>query len=68
MWVTFPLSYTTKNLISAIGLLIQARTVLDSTMRVVSQYSDEYSAVADTVRHSTGILLAEENRLGAMLA
>ena len=62
------LSYTTNNLISAIGLLIQARTVLNSTMRVVSQYSDEYSAIADTVRRSTGILLAEENRLGAMLA
>lgn len=62
------LACTTNNLISTTDLLIQARTVLNNTMRVVSQYSDEHSAVANTVLHSTEAFLAEEDRLEAMLA
>jgi hypothetical protein len=60
--------YATNSLTLTIELIIQARTVLNSAMYVVSQYPGEYSTVADTVRRSTEILLAEESRLGAMLA
>lgn len=61
-------SFSTNDLTLTIGLLIHAGTVLNKTMCVVSQYSGEYSTVADTVRRSTEILLAEENKLEAMLS